>query len=254
MSEAKITFSQPSMSGSKRKKGGLRASGMKRVKSKSGILKSPAAFARKGHEVKTVDVNLQTTTPSTTMAIVLLNGTTEGTDAVNRIGRRINMRSVRVRMSFQKGQQPTAATTPDEIRYALVYDRQPNGAAPTYSDIFQNIDKGLNAESGIYSNPNPVNFDRFIILREGFRSYVQLTTASVATEDLKQESGNGQNNTEEWFVRLKDLEANYVAGAGAGTVADLRSGALWMLFLSNVAAANQGINCKWTARLRFNDV
>lgn len=225
--------------------------GFKRFKKqKKTAFMSTAAIARKGHEVKTVDTNLQTTTPTNTLAAVLLNGCTEGTDAVNRIGRRINMKSVRIRMLFAQTRTIAAAVQPTFVRYALVYDRQPNGAAPAWADVFQTINASGTTESNALSHPNPTNFDRFIVMREGMRSYVPTTTSA---NEPTQEAGNKQEAVENWFVLLKDLEANYIAGAGAGTIADFRSGSLYMLFLSNVTAANQFMDCIWSARVRFRD-
>lgn len=250
MSEVKVALSQGgggSGFGTKRK---LMASGMPGKRNK-GVRRSPALLRRKTSEIKTVDVASVAIEPvSGAATTTLLNGCVEGVDAVNRVGRRINMKSISLRMGITITEAPTTAN-PTYIRYALVYDRQPNGAAPAYSDIFQNITLAGATSSDAFSFPNPTNFDRFTILRDGFRVFRPFNDGLV--NQPKQSLDNEQDAAEKWFVNLKGLEATYIAGAGAGTIADFRTGSLWFITTSNQTAANQPCQIVMSARLRFFD-
>lgn len=230
------------------------ATSAKRAKSRPAkFQKAAAALTRslRATEIKTVDVNATTTVPSTTDTINLLNGLVEGVDGNNRVGRRVNMKSLKVRMFWGNVTGAAAVIAPYVIRWAIVYDRQPNAANPAWADVFSNINvAGTNDGGVVTSFPNPTNFDRFVILRDGFRNYDPINTTP---SNQLQESGNRQDSVESHFVPLKGLESHFIAGAGAGTIADFRTGALLFMTKSNVAAANAQFNVTWTARLRYHD-
>lgn len=251
MSELKVAMSQGGFSqGTKRK---LFASGMpgKRGKRKSFKLKgAPGLLRRKGPEIKTVDINQVVHSISTAGNTTLINGLVEGVDANQRVGRRINMKSVKIRMWWATGVMPAAAVD-TYCRYILVYDRQPNGAAPTWADIMTNYNVTGATDSTAMAAPNPTNFDRFVILRDGCRCYAPTTTASV--NQVAQDDTNFTKQVEEWFVNLKGLESHYIAGAGAGTIADFRTGSLYFFTLGSNTVANTTTTCTITARLRYHD-
>lgn len=251
MSELKVAMSQGGFGrGSKRK---LMASGMPRKKGKAKrfpFSKSPAALTSKRPEIKTVDVNQVVLTLSTAGNSTLLNGLIEGVDANQRVGRRINMKSVKIRMWWAQGVTPAAAVD-TYCRYVLVYDRQPNGAAPTWADVFTQYNVSGATDSTAMAAPNPTNFDRFVILRDGARTY----SPSVATGAAQpaQDDTSYIRQPEEWFVNLKGLEAHYIAGAGAGTIADFRTGSLYFLTLGSNSVANATTTVTITARVRYHD-
>lgn len=74
--------------------------------------------------------------PNTTGAVVLLNSIATGTDATNRIGRRINVKAVDCMYAYQQ----TAASLGGQV--ALVYDCQPDGTTPSYNVIFDTSSGG----------------------------------------------------------------------------------------------------------------
>lgn len=225
----------------------------KSKKRKTGISRAAAASGpkRKSGEVKTVDVPSTLTTPSTTVTTNLINGITEGVDANNRVGRRINLKSIQLRMAWGNI-APTAATDPYIVRYALIYDRQPNAAAPAWADVFSDIDVAGAITSGPLAHTNPTNFDRFVVVRDGLKVFKSPPAGTLGIAE--QENGNRQDSAERWFVKLQDLESHYISGAGAGTIADIRTGSLYFMTLGSNTAANAAVTITWTARLRFFDM
>lgn len=252
MSEVKVALSQGGFGSGVKRKMMARGQPFKKSKAKRfPFSKSPAALRSHRPEIKTVDVNQVVHTLSTAGNVTLLNGLIEGVDANQRVGRRVNLKSIKIHMWWATSATP-AAIVDTHCRYILVYDRQPNGAAPTWPDIMQNINVASATASDSMSNPNPTNFDRFLILRDGQRSYVPSTIA-LAPHQPAQDDSSFVKQTEQWYVKLNGLESTYIAGAGAGTIADFRTGSLYFFTLGSNAAANSVVTCTITARCRYSD-
>lgn len=88
-----------------------------------------------------------------TSSLFLLNGCDDGATATTRIGRRIQMKSLYIRWTGSYA-ATTAGSSP--LRLSVIYDRQPNAAAPLATDVFQ-IDQ-------ISSQMNLSNARRFKVL------------------------------------------------------------------------------------------
>lgn len=87
-----------------------------------------------------------------------VNDVQAGTALYQRVGSRINIRSIALDFDIT----PSAATVIGDIRWALVYDRQTNGAFPAITDMF-----GQNGATGAtYAGVNMGNRNRFSVIRD----------------------------------------------------------------------------------------
>lgn len=58
---------------------------------------------------------------------------------------------------------PTAGTAPNALKVSFVWDRQPNGALASYSDIY--VTGGTGSVLNPFRHQNPDNLERFVILK-----------------------------------------------------------------------------------------
>lgn len=209
-------------------------------------------------ELKFVDVLDETALtfqPYSGSAISCLNITQEGAGAWNRIGRRINMRSIEVRLVPKLDSSKTTVAGPIIYRIMLVYDAQWNtGSGFSYSLLLQSRQPGGASVSTILSPLNMDNRDRFMVLRDWVWTDpyepAALNPMASAASDIGSVTENLPREIH-WFIKLKGLEAVY--GASTGASSDINTGALLLICMSNQATANVPIFMAGTSRLRFYD-
>lgn len=145
-----------------------------------------------------------------------------------RIGRRVTQTSI-----FLRGDVSLAATSTGScaVRILVVYDKQPNKALPNITDILVTDTIGsVNALA---------NSHRFKVLRD-----VLIPCLGTAGPQA------GYVNE---YIKC-NLETEFIDGTGAGTIADITSGALLTLVYANNNIVTQQINHNITARVRFADL
>ena len=124
-------------------------------------------YAGRSKEIKAVDVNItQSMNIPGSVTFQLLNAVQTGAAFYNRVGARVEGKSLHIRGYIRN---ISTSTTDDVGRLLVVYDRQPNGAFPNITDVIQARDQtGATSNTGV----SPVNLDqrdRIVILR-GLRS------------------------------------------------------------------------------------
>jgi len=224
---------------------------------KAKMFKAIVGAEKKGPELKSVDVNDAGGSPvitliSTTFTLNVLNDTNVGAGQYQRIGRSITMKSLRlIGALFPSGNAGSNAG--EFLRVAVIYDRQVNGAIPGYADIYQAIDAAGNTSATPFDMPNIDNSERFIVLADHKFAIPSTIYNGGATV------GNGfpnllsqdQNTNIDQYIKLKDLPVNY-KGTGGG-IANVASGALYLITLGSQAAASAGTTFNWATRLRYTD-
>lgn len=110
-------------------------------------------------EQKYLDTTQFTQPFNNTGPVLLLNGMPSGSGYAQRVGRKV----AGVSLELRAGIYPTATNQAayDAVRYAVVYDRSPNGSAAAYADVFEN---DATSTSSVFSLPNISNKERFKIL------------------------------------------------------------------------------------------
>jgi len=168
-----------------------------------------------------------------------------GTTYNDRIGRRIRVKSIYVRgVCGQEASLTSVATAINSsgqlLRMIIFADMQPNGAVPLLTDVL--------FEATSLSQLNPNNRDRFKI-------YCDKQWA-VGRISLDVTGGWGFADNCQWPVKKfknLDLTTTY-NGGNAGTIGDIATGALYMLWVGSEPAGTD-TDCIFfgTARIRYYD-
>jgi hypothetical protein len=214
--------------------------------------------ARKGEEIKSVDISPSAKIVSTTALFSLLNGTQEGSSFYNRVGRRVTMKSLLIQGYFYPNGNATANATA-YCRIMVVYDRQPNGAFPTLADVLTSYTDAGATSSTAQDQLNMNNRDRFRVLRDARVILPPLGAAGVSGVPLNETfemNGTEQDRTlnVKWFIKLRDLETHYKASSNPAVVGDIATGAVFFMIVQDtVISANAGWTFALQSRLRYTD-
>lgn len=170
---------------------------------------------------------------------ILVNGIVQGAGNNQRIGNKVSLKALRM-----KGQIINLATALQTYgRLLVIYDKQPNGALPTYAAVMQTRDSAGAATSTAFSDPNFDNKERFTILRDTTIVFPSVTnTLGVLTNvgfDQQSKSDINIFNVD-MYIKLKGLHTAYT-GATAG-IADISTGSLLFAVMIHQGAAT------WTFR------
>lgn len=181
-------------------------------------------------ERKNVDTQLSNfiVAATSTGTLTTLNAMLAGGQPTQRIGRRIELSSL-----YLRGQVRLASTTAGaaSVRVLVIYDRQTNKAAPAITDVL--VSDNINAQMLL------ANSHRFKVLKDCL--YPVLGT-----------SGPQALVVDEW-IPLKGLQTEYVDGSGAGTVADITSGGLFIITYQDGGLITANPSSTLNCRLRFRD-
>lgn len=240
---------------SKRKRPAGRTTGKKKVARRTvrSTAVIPGLLKTRGEEKKVLFVGTPNLVVNSTGTIQALNLIQVGSSMFNRIGRRIEMISIRFTSAFDT-LNVTRGTQSDYLRLAIVYDRQTNGAFPAIADIFQDTDQaGTNtttAKSGINMN----NRERFVVIMDK-RIYVPqvTTTAGVWANPVPSDSQHWLVLVDE-YRRLHKLTTHYKADSNPAVIGDISTGALYIVSLAENAAGSESFALEWNVRLKYVDV
>ncbi len=212
-------------------------------------------------ELKGMDTDISITrgnvlaTTNTNGASTILNLIRSGSGSWNRIGRKVKLKSVRLRGLAQhvySNQATTSNILSNTLRMVVVWDKQPSGATlPTFDKIF-----GRTEQDGTESTDflDPINYDnmgRFQVLAD------KLIDGKVS---IVPNSGGSENDVFEDFafdcyVKL-GRETIFEGNSEPMTIADISSGGLYVYFrgLRNISDVSEWqINANSFARLRYTD-
>lgn len=210
----------------------------------------PATLRALGGEIKALDLPVNTFTLNSTGQVTSLNLIRVGSTFCNRIGRRIEMKNIRMSGIIQSLRTVAAE---DYARILLVYDRQTNGAVPSLSDILQTTDQATANTTTSFSGMNLNNRDRFKILRD-MRFYLPpiTDTAGVIT-NAGPPDPMSKTYMVEAFVKLGGLLTQYKADSAPAVIGDIATGGLFLVTAGFQASGAEGYNTNLEFRLRFND-
>lgn len=181
-------------------------------------------------ETKFIDVSPGvTTTPAVSTFFAtprLLNGCIQGTEATQRLGRRIVMTSLYLKGNIRL--DPTTAGGGFN-RVVVVYDKQANATTPAITDVLLADD--------ITSPNNLSNRDRFVKI-------IDMETPSIGV--------GGDYSVPIEIYRKLNLETCFNTG-NAGTVGDITTGSLWLFFCNNAGFTTAGPLVSLRSRVKFSD-
>lgn len=151
--------------------------------------------------------------------VALANGYThlvlpiQGATVYNRVGNKVNVKSIRIRCTLCAG----ASANPCTVRTLVVYDRQANGAAPAIATILADANTGATTA---VSDINIANRNRFYVIRDQIHA---LDMALCFTKNIDlYAKGN-------WPMEFS---------ASAGNIGDITTGSfLFIVYTVNVFGA-----------------
>lgn len=191
---------------------------------------------------------------NSTGSILALNLIQVGSSMFNRIGRKLEMISVRFTGYIYPTTTATATTQTDFGRVAIIYDRQTNGAYPTISDIIQDTDQaGANTTTAM-SGINMNNRERFVVIMDKRCYLPQVTnTAGVAS--------NMQPSDTDYFMplideyrRLQKLTTHYKADSNPAVIGDISTGGLYVITFGDNPVDSDNYRLDWNCRLKYVDL
>ncbi len=186
---------------------------------------SPVEYKYTNPEASVVDV-------VDTGYFALLNGIALGTEVYQRVGRQVNMHELDIRLGFT---QQNGALNTQLCRYLIVYDKQPNGAAPTLATILDT--------SGAATAPLKQHS------RDGMRRY------EILADHTFQVNPNTLVDSYPQFhhkIRLnRPIQFN---SSSTGTVASILTGSLYLVAIDQVPLGLINIKMSYSANLTYSDM
>lgn len=159
----------------------------------------------------------------------LMNGIQVGDNLNNRQGDQTVIRSIRLCGHVVLTGDATATGT-DYIKLLLIWDTQPNGAAPTLAQITQSTDQANNNNTTSYAMRNRTYVRRFRILMEKHWSRPPIgaaTTVANASNTFAQLHSHRLGNMVDFRKRC-NLRTTYSANSNPSVVADIVKGSLYL--------------------------
>lgn len=239
----------------KRKRSGGGQGSRKKQKTKDGSVRAysgslvPAAsrgYKPNPDELKVIDTDYAVYTVNSSASITLLNLCALGSDMTNRIGRKYINKSIYVRGYCSTIPAAAANKTNTQCigqlaRCILFVDYQPNGASPNSTDVLKE------ANSGSQLNLN--NRDRFRILWDKTYALGPYVVDTTATQSIM---GTCQQVAVVKKFKKINVETIYNS-TNAGTIADINSGAIYMMWIGNVSGSTLSSAARVSVRVRFSD-
>lgn len=184
-------------------------------------------------EMKTKDIDVAVYAGDTTGSITLLNGIAAGDDYTERDGRQVTVKSVQIQgRVFSADNEVLNCFT----RVMLIWDSQPNGAAPTMANFFLTTTNACN-----FMNPNWMN--RFTVLAD-----VKNVTGLVLTS-ASPIAYSPNVHVVDCYRKVNRVTQYMGTDALIGSIA---TGALWMVTIGDQAAGS-GSTYNMSVRVRFTD-
>lgn len=211
----------------------------------------PASLASKSPELKALDVPAGTVSLNQTGSVTALNLIRVGSTFCNRIGRKIEMKSLRIVGAIAPIRTVAAQ---DYVRIMLVYDRQANGALPALADVIQTTDQATTNSTSSFSGINLNNRDRFVMLRDHHVTLPSATyTAGVITNPGFSDPVSRTFNIDD-YIKLGSLVTQYKADSAPAVIGDIASGSILLVTVGAAVAGQEGFNFQLETRLRYRDV
>lgn len=180
-----------------------------------------------GEELKFNDASFNTDA-TTTPTVVDLNNFAAGDTAITRDGNRIMMRSVELRVRYQL----EVITTNALMRFVVLIDKNANGAAPTWLNVFDT--------ATIESQRLVGNLSRYVILMDKV----------VPLNQSASNAGGVQKGFFKKYIKIK-LPEIQLCSFGLSTASVPISNSLSLMYISDIAAGTADVDVSGTARLRF---
>lgn len=158
----------------------------------------------------------------------------------------------------------------DLVRFAVIYDRNPNGLLPNTSDIFAGNTNSTTTTYPAMCHMNLLNRDRFLILADKHKfmqdpidlntvnisPWVGVPTIAGGTAFGSTLSGNPSFYSLRKNIKLRGLETLYKGASSPGSIGDISLGALYLYTAGLLPPVAPSGHAKWaiSGQVRFKFV
>jgi len=184
---------------------------------------------------------------STTTALTLLNGISQGDTTITRTGGQVRLTSVHIKGTVTA--DPLNLLS-DQYRMMVVWDAQANGAAPTLSGTVTSILDVTTITDLLIAPYNYSAMDRFKILMDkrviiNRRVVADTDPATGATQEY-------QPIVKPFNKRFKlGRTVRYAVNSSTGTITDISTNSLYFIVVGNVAPASVNPTIQFSSRIYF---
>lgn len=210
-------------------------------------------------ELKLLDTDLELSpviaTTNSNAGMFSLNLVQQGSGSFNRIGKRINMKSVRIRgvVYHTYGLEVvTENIRGNVLRMVVVYDRSPQNTEPTFNTVFGRVSQDGTQSAAQFDALDPFHTDRFRVLRD---IIVPFSPGANPATDVG--TGNLCVNSAfvDEYIKLDGLDTVYSGTTDPLTITDVNTGGLYVYFRAetNGSADYCTVDSSVSARLRYWD-
>lgn len=226
----------------KRQRSFVRAASSRRASSLASKRDAPLFQGSRNpdREVKFFDTALSLPIDSTGAVEGSLNLIPQGATESNRIGRQCTITSVLIKAFLQwQSNMAQSIFVGTQVRFALVLDKQANGANATYTDVY--------ASNSITAPRNLSNAERFFVLKEW--QMIPKHPAVGTTDNWATQANSVANcpHTEMEFYKRVRIPLEFSSTTGA--ITEIRSNNLFLVGMSSSGDDIQTVI--GTARVRF---
>lgn len=203
-----------------------------------------------GLELKYVDQIVAGSSPTATWAggeldpvggVNCLGACTQGSGESQRDGSRIVVKSIQIQGFAMRTATAAAATTtgPNLIQVSLVMDKQTNGTQLNAEDVFGVTDPEVPGRRVV------ANSSRFKVLKTWL---LPLNTTAGFNDAAATGAMTGNIVPFSCFIKMNQV-VNFVAGGGAGTIADFKDVSFHMIACGRVSVVQDTVT--YNSRVRF---
>lgn len=224
----------------------------RRRRAQSKFRQQSAPYVEKKGMDTVIDYDVIPATTNDNTFTTVLNLVPPGTGSWNRIGKRINPASVRIRgfLNYQENSDATAGSfVGTMVRLVVVYDKQPSGnAIPAFDDIFGYTEQDGTESSIPFSGVKFDNTDRFRVLKDDFIDINPTAMVHGGTTN--------RNNVIMYydeFIKLPNTPTVYSGQSATQTIADISTGAIYFIARRENTSLGGSLYFDGLARLRYTD-
>lgn len=206
-------------------------------------------------EIKTLDNWANLAQIGTTPQFFILNAPKTGSNFYNRIGSKINLKSLRLRIQL-RNIPANEGVDSMIVRIMIFYDRQCNGIVPATSDLIQSYNMDGVSSTDPFGGINIVNSERFLILRDEIVPiFSSNNSTSTPPSHLNYSMIDGvPKNFFDYYIKLKGLETKFQNNDG--DEGSITTGALYLYVFSDLSTGGGNLvplKATYNARTRFYD-
>jgi len=182
---------------------------------------------------------------------ICLNLIQTGSGYWNREGRKIQLKSLRIKATIDYAAYPIGTSIGAmNIRVVVVYDKSPNGGTlPKFEDIFSHTNQ-VGTAATLWNSPQSFkSMQRFTILRDKVYDFDPASYVATTGGELE------MTETVDEYIKLNGYDTIYASTTNPATIADVYSGGVYLYAIASWATndSTTTFDPSSMCRLRYYD-